>query len=87
MFALSLTPGRPLDLHGTPGVHKVTATETPTTVEVKVALDHESAIGAVVQAVVASGAKILNLTKVEPTLEDVFLELVGRRLTEPAVAV
>ncbi len=87
MFALSLTPGQRLDLRGTPGVHNVTNTEMPTTVEVKVALKDESAIGAVVQAVVASGAKILNLTKVEPTLEDVFLELVGRRLTEPAVAV
>ena len=87
MFALSLAPGaRRLELKATPGVHAVTDTETPTTVEVKVALKDESAIGGVVQAVVASGAKILNLTKVEPTLEDVFLELVGRRLTEPEPA-
>ena len=85
MFALSLAPGAGrLELAGTPGVHAVTATDTPTTVEVKVALKGESAIGGVVQAVVTSGAKILNLTKVEPTLEDVFLELVGRRLTEVA---
>ena len=34
----------------------------------------------VVQAVVQSGAKILSLKKVEPTLEDVFVQLVGRRL-------
>ncbi|MCU0706575.1 MAG: DUF4162 domain-containing protein [Fimbriiglobus sp.] len=27
-----------------------------------------------------SGAKILTLNKVEPTLEDVFIQLVGRKL-------
>jgi ABC-2 type transport system ATP-binding protein len=34
----------------------------------------------VVQAVAGSGAKILTLNKVEPTLEDVFIQLVGRKL-------
>ena len=44
----------------------------------------DAAIGGVVQSVVASGGKILTLKKTEPTLEDVFIELVGHGLTETA---
>ncbi|MGL6074359.1 MAG: ATP-binding cassette domain-containing protein [Fimbriiglobus sp.] len=82
MFSLTLAPGQAglPKLESVAGVHQVTKTESPTTVEVKFALREEPAIGAVVQAIVESGTKILNLSKVEPTLEDVFLELVGRRL-------
>lgn len=85
LYALSLAPGRDgwADLGRLPGVHQSTATTTPTTVELKVALTEEPAIGAVVQAVVGSGGRVLSLRKVEPTLEDVFIELVGRGLTDP----
>jgi ABC-2 type transport system ATP-binding protein len=62
------------------GVHQSTTTETPTTVELKVSLLEESVIGAVVQTLATSGGRILSLKKVEPTLEDVFIELVGHRL-------
>jgi ABC-2 type transport system ATP-binding protein len=88
LFAISLAPAAksPPDLRQTAGVHSASVTETPNAVEVKVALHEDAAIGAVVQSVVAHGAKILNLTKVEPTLEDVFLELVGRKLSESAPA-
>ena len=49
-------------------------------------LEEEPAIGAVVQSVVTRGGKILTLKKVEPTLEDVFIELVGHGLNEEEAA-
>ena len=84
IFELSLAPGPHAwaDLGKLPGVHTATTADTPSTVEVKVALREESAIGAVVQTIAAGGGRILNLKKVEPTLEDVFIELVGRSLSE-----
>ena len=82
-----LGPGEPggalaANLGGLRGVHQSTVTTTPTTVELKVSLEEEPAIGAVVQRLVTSGAHILTLRKVEPTLEDVFIELVGHGLSE-----
>jgi ABC-2 type transport system ATP-binding protein len=65
-----------------PGVHSCTATPGPESVALKVALEQEAAVGAVVQEVVRGGAHIRTLCKVEPTLEDVFIELVGRGLAE-----
>jgi ABC-2 type transport system ATP-binding protein len=83
LYELSLAPGA--GSWGTvgelPGVHQATATTTPTTVELKVSLRDEPAIGAAVQALVLAGARILSMTKVEPTLEDVFIELVGHGLS------
>jgi ABC-2 type transport system ATP-binding protein len=82
LFEISVEPGAtPLpDVAKLPGVHSATRTDTPTTADLRVSLDDESAVGGVVQAVVQSGAKILTLNKVEPTLEDVFIQLVGRKL-------
>jgi len=82
IFELSLAPGSNgvADVAKLAGVHQATKTETPTTVELKVSLEEEAAIGAVVQAVVTQGGKILTLKKTEPTLEDVFIELVGHGL-------
>ena len=84
IFELSLAPGSDgvAGLNRLPGVHQATRSETPNTLDLKVALEEESAVGAVVQTVVQSGGKILTLKKVEPTLEDVFIELVGHGLLE-----
>jgi ABC-2 type transport system ATP-binding protein len=84
LFELSLAPGENgwAELGQLPGVHQSTATTTPTTVELKVSLEEEPAIGAVVQKLVTGGGRILTLKKVEPTLEDVFIELVGHGLEE-----
>ena len=84
MFELSLAPGANgvAELNGLPGVHQATRTETPTTIELKVSLDEEPAIGGVVQKIAGGGGRILNLKKVEPTLEDVFIELVGHRIDD-----
>jgi ABC-2 type transport system ATP-binding protein len=88
LFELSLAPGTNgwADLGKLPGVHQSTTATTPTTVELKVSLEQEPAIGAVVQNLVSSGAHILTLRKVEPTLEDVFIELVGHGLSEDETA-
>jgi ABC-2 type transport system ATP-binding protein len=88
LFELSLAPGTNgwAELGKLPGVHQSTTATTPTTVEVKVSLEQEPAIGAVVQNLVSSGAHILTLRKVEPTLEDVFIELVGHGLSENETA-
>jgi ABC-2 type transport system ATP-binding protein len=84
LFELSLAPGANgvADVAGLPGVHQATRTKTPTTVELKVSLTEEPAIGGVVQRVASGGGKILSLKKVEPTLEDVFVELVGHRMDD-----
>ena len=42
-----------------------------------------SGIGAVVQHIVGGGAQILSLKKIEPMLEDAFVELVGHGLETP----
>ncbi len=82
VFELSLAPGTDgwSELGKLPGVHQATTATTPTTVELKVSLEEEPAIGAVVQRLVSAGGRILTLKKVEPTLEDVFIELCGHGL-------
>ncbi len=45
-------------------------------------LEEESAIGQVVSGLTAENVRILSLQKNEPSLEDVFIKLVGRSLTE-----
>jgi len=88
IYELSLAPGTSsfAEVGNVPGVHLVTHTETPNTRELKVALTDESAVGGVVQRLVESGGKILTLKKVEPTLEDVFIEHVGHGLETPPSA-
>jgi ABC-2 type transport system ATP-binding protein len=82
IFELSVAHGSKLpDLSKLPGVFQSVTTETPNTLEVKVLLHEESVIGSVVTSMVGGGARILNLKKTEPTLEDVFIELVGHGLT------
>ncbi len=82
LFEIGVTPGAngAMNLDAIPGVHQATETAGPTALDLKVALAEESVIGAVVQRIVESGARIMSLKKVEPTLEDVFIELVGHGL-------
>ena len=84
LYEINLAPGSGGwdDLGKLPGVHQSTTTSTPTTVELKVSLETEPTIGLVVQTLVSRGGHILSLKKVEPTLEDVFIELVGHGLAE-----
>ena len=53
-------------------------------VAVNLVLEEDAALGAVVTALGGLGSQILALRKSEPTLEDVFVELVGRGFSEEA---
>jgi ABC-2 type transport system ATP-binding protein len=66
-----------------PGVVRVSATpdESGTSHKLNFILEDESAIGSVVSTLTAHNGSILTLQKNEPTLEDVFIKLVGRSLT------
>ena len=81
--ATGITP-RSLDvLAQTPGVVRVTGEADParSATTLKFILAEEAAIGAVVTALTGLNAGITSLEKNEPTLEDVFIKLVGRSLT------
>ncbi|HET9496136.1 MAG TPA: ABC transporter ATP-binding protein [Chloroflexia bacterium] len=71
-------------LHSLPGVVGLTATpdESGSNHTLRFILEDEPVIGSVVSTLAAHDAGILSLTKHEPTLEDVFVKLVGRGLTE-----
>ncbi len=82
LFQIGVAPSANGSMHleQIPGVHQATETAGPTAIDLKVSLAEEAVIGAVVQRIVESGSRILSLKKVEPTLEDVFIELVGHGL-------
>jgi ABC-2 type transport system ATP-binding protein len=62
------------------GVEKFTFTDNPESnmTSLRFVLEDEVAVSDIVSAVIAGGAKILGLRKTEPTLEDVFIKLVGK---------
>lgn len=82
LFELRLAPGRSRlqGLTDLAGVHQVTLQESHEGIDLKVTLLQESVIGDLVQHLIAAGQTILTLNRVEPTLEDVFIELVGHGL-------
>jgi ABC-2 type transport system ATP-binding protein len=67
-----------------PGVVSVAATPTEdgAAYTLKFILEEEGVIGAVVSALTAQQGRVRSLGKHEPTLEDVFIKLVGRSLVE-----
>jgi ABC-2 type transport system ATP-binding protein len=48
--------------------------------EVRFVLEEEAVISEVVSFLSSRGSKIISLAKTEPTLEDVFIQMVGRGL-------
>lgn len=77
-----ITPRSIPILNETPGVEHVTGEpdESGTSYKLKFILQDEAAISSVVQALTAQEARIMTLQKHEPSLEDVFLKLVGRSI-------
>ena len=67
---------------GVGGVAQVTERASDGRTALELRLDEERVIGAVIGLLDAHGAGLLTLTKREPTLEDVFVDLVGRSMEE-----
>jgi ABC-2 type transport system ATP-binding protein len=65
-----------------PGVRKVVHTPLDGRSELELILEADDALSGVVSTLTSHDARILNLQKREPTLEDVFVDLVGMSMTE-----
>jgi ABC-2 type transport system ATP-binding protein len=65
-----------------PGVRKVTHQPQDGKSELDLILEADDALSGVIGTLTAHNATILNLIKREPTLEDVFVDLVGMSLSE-----
>ncbi|MEN3010889.1 MAG: ABC transporter ATP-binding protein [Candidatus Bipolaricaulaceae bacterium] len=71
-------------LDGMPGVRALAQQEEDGRLRVDLILSAEEVLVSVLSRLQAQGARLAELRKEEPTLEDVFLALVGRRLSEEA---
>jgi ABC-2 type transport system ATP-binding protein len=65
-----------------PGVRKVSNQPYDGYSVLEFILNEEPVLGIVINTMTAGGIRILNLQKREPTLEDVFVDLVGRSMAE-----
>jgi ABC-2 type transport system ATP-binding protein len=79
-FVLDTTPFDPAPLSSLRGVKGVSREDAEAGQRLRLVLEDDSAIAEVISAVVGRGAKVLHLGKSEPTLEDVFIDMVGRGL-------
>ncbi len=81
--ASGLTPRALEALAHSPGVAHLSADpgDAEGAYRMKFILEQESAIGSVVSTLAAHNGSIVSLQKNEPTLEDVFIKLVGRSLS------
>jgi ABC-2 type transport system ATP-binding protein len=73
-------PSRDAMLENVPGVRQVTVHEQPEQTELNLILAQEDALSGVLAHLTQRGSSLISLEKREPTLEDVFTDLVGRRL-------
>ena len=65
-----------------PEVTKAAVTETETGAKLSLSLVEESALARVINLFTQKDVKVMSLSKHEPTLEDVFVDLVGRSMAE-----
>ena len=85
IFRLEVTPllkTKVETFQAIPGVNKAILSAKDGYGELQLILAEESILGAVINAMTHADVRIQNLQKCEPTLEDVFVELVGRSLAE-----
>lgn len=75
-------PSREAMLEAEPGVRQVSVVEHDTHTELNLILAEEAVLGGVLSHLTQRGSRLIALEKREPTLEDVFIDLVGRRLDE-----
>jgi len=67
---------------GLPGVRKVTHTPSDGQSALDLILEADGVLSGVIGALAAHDARILSLQKREPTLEDVFVDMVGMSMSE-----
>jgi ABC-2 type transport system ATP-binding protein len=65
-----------------PGIQKVTCVEGEGSARLNIILNEEAALAVAINALTAAKVRIMKLTKHEPTLEDVFVTLVGHSMTD-----
>jgi ABC-2 type transport system ATP-binding protein len=65
-----------------PEVRKAVLSQTESGAKLELILKEESGLASVINLVTQNNVKILRLSKREPTLEDVFMELVGQRMED-----
>jgi len=85
IFQLEVSPLNGLGveaLEALPGVKKVTRHDFDGGARLEFILAEEPVVGMVVSTLTEKNVRILNFQKREPTLEDVFVELVGRSMAE-----
>lgn len=85
IFQLEVSPLNGLGveaLEALPGVKKVTRHDFDGGARLEFILAEEPVVGMVVSTLTERNVRILNFQKREPTLEDVFVELVGRSMAE-----
>ncbi len=85
IFQLEISPlnGFSTDtLKSLPGVKKVICEQIEGGARLEFILAEEPVLGAVVNALTAANIRIMNLHKNEPSLEDVFVDLVGSSMAE-----
>lgn len=85
IFRLEVSPlnGKGVSfLESLPGVKKLVYRERDGGTTLEFILEEEPVLGLVVNSLTEANIRILNLQKREPTLEDVFVDLVGRSMAE-----
>ena len=88
VYTLRVAPlgQRPVDsdamLEAVPGVRQVTINNVEGAQELNLILEADDALSGVLQHLHQRNSSLLALEKRDPTLEDVFIDLVGRRLDE-----
>jgi ABC-2 type transport system ATP-binding protein len=85
IFKLDVSPLNGMDLHELEdlrGVNNLTRTQLEGGTRLQLLLEDDSILGAVVNKLTSHNVQIQNLEKREPTLEDVFVDLVGRSMEE-----
>ncbi len=87
LFRLRLQTTRPWDattLEALPGVHRARLQVGPADARLDLHLDDDAVLPPVLEVLTRQGARLLSLEKRAPTLEDVFVHLVGEDLTPTA---
>jgi ABC-2 type transport system ATP-binding protein len=85
IFSLDVSPMnglQPAELEALAGVRKVTHAPKDGMSNLQFVLQDDSVLGTVINLLASHDIRVLNLTKREPTLEDVFVDLVGRSMEE-----